>query len=1130
MIIQYKLNSKLSKLRNSNTEKFNNRLKNAIKHVYPSMLFKISRDDDSQIIIEDVPIIYVNSIKNTLEHIFENIDFDSESSSSENDDSLIKLMFKSFGIENLDDRESFLNQILNIRIEYKEDLFFYSNTLIQDKPRLKMLYGNDNRYFYKINYNSKLHTNSSLKLFNNIIQANSQSKEISIINNPSTLFKFQFKLETDLNILTKIIKVYRKSDILKYLSEEDILKYEKYFKYITFLDNKNRTRELENKKDIHKEIQNAKDKMYEQITHDQQITHQSPRGTRQQSQQAQKAQQAKRGQQTQQRREINQTENDDEDKEKLLKYIRGRNNSQNDRLDEYTMNKLLNIVKSQDFKNKESSNLGQFGTKTSNVEKTIQNQGLTELFNKYKIGPFSRSSKQTQSSRHQRPKQKQKGGDISIFSPSVTIKQYKKWLEEHPLRSPDNVKAEKDKKGKADNIIRWYNKKSKLIFFHDQKGKDRHLGIHLKKLYNFDELLITLLIREGDYLNLPMELGHDFIQVLFPTPTKSRFANYIATMDKSNLYRLPWYNVKDSLRIMKNYYWFLDNWIKPPPSHNLLRISRIIECFIEMCHSWEDEIQRTNSDDYRPLQQVQSMFLLFYNRIIKCIEKKKENRKLTTADYNTINTNTITPYWKDQLDNSKFFVKCNESNCNFYTYKDMLSPMCKKHMGIVDRCPYCSKEIPEVHDGILGEDFIYCNKDCLAKSREEGWINGEPPSESVDDTMCVVCHIRKRNTLQSGGGLQQKGGDTSFFCSNYCKNQARKSKWNLKRGEPPKKIVRLKRENPPSTKQNKKADSLCIQCKEKPKHRQDSNPNLFYDFCSQSCARKYMMRDKSVSIKCPICKIRPLCAKPGSQNQFYDYCSNTCKNKALTPPSIQTQTIPTPASSYQKTMPLTGGERLSDVYTQTPYKKYDGAPQYDKAIMFYNKTDNTYFLTNFGDVCNFTSTIKFADGHSEPINFKTAEHYFQAYKMYYFHNLFKHVATLGRPIDAFEFMRKTEYKQYQDTNWHRRESNNIPRKVNVMLEALRSKFNSPSYKQMLLDTKDYYLIENARENDAYWGNGCGNCSECKAKGRNDPPLSTCAKEHKHNNILGKLLMHVRQELITGQPISLEIVDGYMEFK
>lgn len=262
MILEYFLNSKLKELRNSNMKEFDDKINKAMKHIYPSLEFRII-DNNSKILVQGVPVIYVDSIKNTLEEIFKN--YSSNESNSYNNlynDSLIDLMFNSFSIEKKY-RQSFLNKISNIKIEYNEDLFFYSNKHVNNSSRLKMLYKNNDRYFYKIKFNSRLHKKSSLKIFNNVIK--SDNKDISIINNPSTLFKFHLKLDHDLDIIKKVMKIYTKTDISEFLPEKDRAHYDKYFKYITFLSNKSKNKELEDKKDIHKQIELGKNNMFNEL-------------------------------------------------------------------------------------------------------------------------------------------------------------------------------------------------------------------------------------------------------------------------------------------------------------------------------------------------------------------------------------------------------------------------------------------------------------------------------------------------------------------------------------------------------------------------------------------------------------------------------------------------------------------------------------------------------------------------------------------------------------------------------------------------------------------------------------------------------------------------------------------------
>ena len=257
MIINYDLSrSNLSDIRRNNTEFFNKRLTTILTNIYPTILFQIEKN---KLLIKDVPLIYIDSIKNTLDEIFKNPSnlFEKNNSLFTNEDSLINLMFKSFSLENKN-INLFLDNILNIKIEYKEDLFFYSSSFLKEpnnlNSRIKLLYQDNHRYFYKINYNSNIHTKSSLELFNGLLNSNNP---IQVINNPSSLFQFEFKLDNDIHLLSKVINVYSKKNIHECdtykLSPTDIAKYEKNFKYITFL--KDRTPIIE-KRNVIKAIQN----------------------------------------------------------------------------------------------------------------------------------------------------------------------------------------------------------------------------------------------------------------------------------------------------------------------------------------------------------------------------------------------------------------------------------------------------------------------------------------------------------------------------------------------------------------------------------------------------------------------------------------------------------------------------------------------------------------------------------------------------------------------------------------------------------------------------------------------------------------------------------------------------------
>ena len=79
-----------------------------------------------------------------------------------------------------------------------------------------------------------------MELFNGLLNSNNP---IQVINNPSSLFQFEFKLDNDIHLLSKVINVYSKKNIHECdtykLSPTDIAKYEKNFKYITFLKDRN---------------------------------------------------------------------------------------------------------------------------------------------------------------------------------------------------------------------------------------------------------------------------------------------------------------------------------------------------------------------------------------------------------------------------------------------------------------------------------------------------------------------------------------------------------------------------------------------------------------------------------------------------------------------------------------------------------------------------------------------------------------------------------------------------------------------------------------------------------------------------------------------------------------------------
>ncbi len=112
---------------------------------------------------------------------------------------------------------------------------------------------------------------------------------------------------------------------------------------------------------------------------------------------------------------------------------------------------------------------------------------------------------------------------------------------------------------------------------------------------------------------------------------------------------------------------------------------------------------------------------------------------------------------------------------------------------------------------------------------------------------------------------------------------------------------------------------------------------------------------------------------------------------------------------------------------------------------------------------------------------KTTEHYFQAQKFekQEYKNLIRNADS---PMMAAQLGRSRKERIVK--NW-----DNI--KLNVMYEAVKTKFiQHAELTKLLLDTKDAKIIEHT-ENDNYWGDG---------------------GDGKGKNMLGKILMRVREEL------------------
>mmetsp|Transcript_14781 Transcript_14781/g.29925 ORF Transcript_14781/g.29925 Transcript_14781/m.29925 type:complete len:448 (-) Transcript_14781:286-1629(-) len=143
-------------------------------------------------------------------------------------------------------------------------------------------------------------------------------------------------------------------------------------------------------------------------------------------------------------------------------------------------------------------------------------------------------------------------------------------------------------------------------------------------------------------------------------------------------------------------------------------------------------------------------------------------------------------------------------------------------------------------------------------------------------------------------------------------------------------------------------------------------------------------------------------------------------------------------------------------------------------IHFYHRHEPYYEFTNFA------AYEIVVDGKRYP----TSEHYFQAQKYPNAPQLADQVRCAATPRDAFNLTRRADFVCQQDSGW-------AAVKDDVMLRALRAKFDQhPRLARRLLETGTRRLVEHT-SNDSYWGDGGD------GRGR---------------NMLGQLLERVRAEL------------------
>ena len=146
-------------------------------------------------------------------------------------------------------------------------------------------------------------------------------------------------------------------------------------------------------------------------------------------------------------------------------------------------------------------------------------------------------------------------------------------------------------------------------------------------------------------------------------------------------------------------------------------------------------------------------------------------------------------------------------------------------------------------------------------------------------------------------------------------------------------------------------------------------------------------------------------------------------------------------------------------------------------VNFYEKEDK------YGEFSNFSNYPFVCDNKY----WRTAEHYYQAQKFYLHPQIFNAIQKAKTPNLAKEIAIK--YIDNIDQNWKFK-------KIPFMYNALYAKFTQDDdLRKLLLKTKEKYIVEKTKYDD-FWGNG---------------------KNGQGKNILGKLLMHLRDEI---QPIKI----------
>lgn len=188
---------------------------------------------------------------------------------------------------------------------------------------------------------------------------------------------------------------------------------------------------------------------------------------------------------------------------------------------------------------------------------------------------------------------------------------------------------------------------------------------------------------------------------------------------------------------------------------------------------------------------------------------------------------------------------------------------------------------------------------------------------------------------------------------------------------------------------------------------------------------------------------------------------------------------PTPSPQPVRSVPVTQPKAPTQQAIDPMKARAPWGPNKPGYIYFYNAGQPYYEFTNF-----YASPVTI-DGKLWP----TTEHYFQAQKYPSNVGLQERIRKAATPREAFNITREPGNDRFKVPNWD-------VIKYDVMLKAVRNKFNQLAHlKDLLLKTGNAILVENAGPNDSVWGAG---------------------GDYMGTNHLGRILMHVRDELRSGQ--------------